>query len=83
MKQLSWYWIVVMAVGPEPVGFALAYACWRKAEYILGNLAATVVIVGTALSPEFIYTVGPGDLMPDDRRYAHRLDVGEGSCERL
>jgi hypothetical protein len=23
--------------------------------------------VGTALSPEFIYTVGPGDLMPDDR----------------
>ena len=29
-----------------------------------------LVIVGTALSPEFIYTVGPGDLMPDDRRYA-------------
>ena len=27
------------------------------------------MIVGTALSPEFIYTVGPGDLMPDDRRY--------------
>ena len=26
-------------------------------------------IVGTALSPEFIYTISPGALMPDDRRY--------------
>ncbi len=28
-----------------------------------------VTIVGTALSPEFIYTIGPGSLMPDDRRF--------------
>ncbi len=27
-------------------------------------------IVGIALSPEFIYTIGPGALMPDDRRFA-------------
>lgn len=27
-------------------------------------------IVGIALSPEFIYAIGPGDLMPDDRRFA-------------
>ena len=26
-------------------------------------------IVGTALSPEFVYTIAPGALMPDDRRY--------------
>jgi putative ABC transport system permease protein len=26
-------------------------------------------IVGTVLSPEFIYTIGPGGLMPDDRRF--------------
>jgi putative ABC transport system permease protein len=26
-------------------------------------------IVGTALSPEFIYALGPGALMPDDRRF--------------
>jgi putative ABC transport system permease protein len=26
-------------------------------------------IVGTAMSPEFIYAVGPGDLIPDDRRF--------------
>ena len=27
-------------------------------------------MVGVALSPEFIYALGPGDLMPDDRRFA-------------
>jgi putative ABC transport system permease protein len=27
-------------------------------------------VVGIALSPEFIYAIGPGDLMPDDRRFA-------------
>ncbi|MGI9222857.1 MAG: ABC transporter permease [Woeseiaceae bacterium] len=26
-------------------------------------------IVGTALSPEFVYALGPGGLMPDDRRF--------------
>ncbi len=28
-----------------------------------------LAVVGTALSPEFIYTVGPGQLFPDDRRF--------------
>ncbi len=28
-----------------------------------------LVIVGLALSPEYIYAIGPGDLMPDDRRF--------------
>jgi len=28
-----------------------------------------MTITGTALSPEFIYTIGPGALMPDDTRY--------------
>jgi putative ABC transport system permease protein len=28
-----------------------------------------LTIVGVALSPEFIYTIPPGDLVPDDRRY--------------
>jgi putative ABC transport system permease protein len=27
-------------------------------------------VVGIALSPEFIYALGPGDVMPDDRRFA-------------
>jgi putative ABC transport system permease protein len=37
---------------------------------LLNGRKRELVIVGTALSPEFIYTVGPGDLMPDDRRFA-------------
>src|SRR5262245_39852628 len=36
---------------------------------ILNGRRQELVIVGIALSPEFIYTVGPGDLMPDDRRF--------------
>ncbi|NNE54112.1 MAG: ABC transporter permease [Sulfitobacter sp.] len=30
----------------------------------------TLTIVGTALSPEFIYTIGPGALMPDNENFA-------------
>ncbi len=28
-----------------------------------------LLVVGVALSPEFIYAVGPGDIMPDNRRF--------------
>jgi putative ABC transport system permease protein len=28
-----------------------------------------IMVTGVALSPEFVYQVRPGDLMPDDRRY--------------
>jgi putative ABC transport system permease protein len=28
-----------------------------------------LTVVGIALSPEFIYAVGPGDVIPDDRRF--------------
>ena len=29
----------------------------------------TLTVVGIALAPEFIYVIGPGDLVPDGRRY--------------
>jgi putative ABC transport system permease protein len=29
----------------------------------------TLTVVGIALSPEYIYTIGPGALMPDNKRY--------------
>src|SRR5262249_6607788 len=70
MKQLSWFWIAVMAVGPEPIAFALAYACWRKSEYILGNLAATALIVGTAFALIF------RESMVLDRLARQCLDAG-------
>jgi putative ABC transport system permease protein len=37
---------------------------------VLLNGRKTVIrVTGTALSPEFIYVLGPGDLMPDPRRF--------------
>ncbi len=35
---------------------------------IIDGRKRELVIVGVVLSPEFIYTLGPGDLVPDDRR---------------
>lgn len=37
---------------------------------LLNGKLCTLRIVGIALSPEFIYAIGPGDLVPDDRRFA-------------
>lgn len=36
---------------------------------ILNGRKRELVVAGVALSPEFIYAIGPGDLMPDDRRF--------------
>lgn len=36
---------------------------------LLNGRKRELVIVGTALSPEFIFAVGPGDIMPDNRRF--------------
>lgn len=35
----------------------------------LNGLKRELTVVGIALSPEFIYAIGPGDIMPDDRRF--------------
>ena len=36
---------------------------------VLNGRKRTLTIVGIVLSPEYIYALGPGDLMPDDRRF--------------
>lgn len=36
---------------------------------IMNGKRRTLKIVGIALSPEFIYVIGPGELVPDARRY--------------
>ncbi len=36
---------------------------------ILNGRKRELTVVGVALSPEFVYAIGPGDRMPDDRRY--------------
>lgn len=66
---------------PEPVtadevvvseGFANAHGFTLGSHFsaVLNGRQRDLVIVGTALSPEFIYAVGPGDRMPDERRFA-------------
>ncbi len=38
-------------------------------EAIMNGRKRPLKIVGTVLSPEYIYAIGPGDMVPDPRRY--------------
>jgi putative ABC transport system permease protein len=53
-------------------GFAKAHGFTPGSHFsaILNGRKRDLTIVGTALSPEFVYTIGPGDRMPDERRFA-------------
>ena len=53
-------------------GFARkhAFALGARFSAILNGRKRELVIVGTALSPEFVYSIGPGDRMPDEGRFA-------------
>jgi len=53
----------------EPFAKANHFAIGSTFQAILNGRKRSLHIVGTALSPEFIYTLGPYGLMPDDRRY--------------
>jgi putative ABC transport system permease protein len=52
-------------------GFARAHGFVPGSRFgaILNGRKRQLTIVGIALSPEFIYTVAPSDIMPDDRRF--------------
>jgi putative ABC transport system permease protein len=51
--------------------FAEAHGLWPgdRLVAILNGHRRELQIVGIALSPEFIYSLGPGALLPDDRRF--------------
>ncbi|BCH25042.1 ABC transporter permease [Mesorhizobium sp. L-8-3] len=53
-------------------GFAKAHAFPPGSHFtaILNGRKRELIIVGIALSPEYVYAVGPGDRMPDERRFA-------------
>jgi putative ABC transport system permease protein len=36
---------------------------------VINGRRQKIIICGTALSPEFVYTIGPGSLFPDDMRF--------------
>lgn len=38
-------------------------------DAVINGQRRHLTVVGTALSPEFIYTIGPGSIMPDDKRF--------------
>lgn len=53
----------------ESFANAHAFAPGSRFSAILNGRKRELVVVGVALSPEFIYAIGPGDIMPDDRRF--------------
>lgn len=54
----------------EAFARAHGFTVGSQFKAILNGYKRTLTIVGIALSPEFIYALGPGDLIPDDRRFA-------------
>ena len=52
-------------------GFATAHGFTPGSEFsaILNGRKQQLTVVGIALSPEFIFAIGPGDLMPDNSRF--------------
>lgn len=53
----------------EAFAEAHALAPGDRVRVLMNGRSREVEITGTALSPEFIYTIGPGALMPDPKRY--------------
>jgi putative ABC transport system permease protein len=53
----------------EPFAQAHNFQLGSTFQALLNGRKRALRIVGTALSPEFIYALGPGQLMPDTRRY--------------
>src|SRR5690606_14564900 len=54
----------------EPFAKAHGFTPGASFGAIINGRERTLRIVGIALSPEFVYTLAPGSLLPDDRRYA-------------
>ncbi|WP_424943940.1 ABC transporter permease [Aliiroseovarius crassostreae] len=48
---------------------ANGFAVGDRFHAVINGQLRALTLVGTALSPEFIYTIGPGSIMPDDRRF--------------
>ncbi len=53
----------------ENMASALGYGPGRKVDVILGGRKRVFTIAGVALSPEFVYVLPPGQLMPDDKAF--------------
>ena len=53
----------------ESFASAHGFTIGSRLAAILNGRRQDLVVVGTVLSPEFVYAIGPGDRSPDDRRF--------------
>ncbi|MGP1394399.1 MAG: ABC transporter permease [Inquilinaceae bacterium] len=53
----------------EPFAEAHGLAPGSRVGAVIEGHRRSLEVVGVALSPEFVYAIGPGALMPDDHRY--------------
>ncbi len=53
----------------EPFAEAHGYQVGDRIEAVINAAKRPLEIVGIALSPEFVYAIGPGALVPDDKRF--------------
>ncbi|MDH3659927.1 MAG: ABC transporter permease [Alphaproteobacteria bacterium] len=53
----------------EPFADAHGFKVGDRVEALINAAKRPLEIVGTALSPEFAYSIGPGALIPDDQRF--------------
>lgn len=57
------------AVLNEPFADAHGLAVGSRLRALINGHRRNLRVVGIGLSPEYVYAIGPGALMPDDRRY--------------
>lgn len=57
------------AVISEAFAKAHAFRGGDRFEVIMNGRKRSLRVVGVALSPEYVYAMGPGDIVPDDRRF--------------
>ncbi len=53
----------------EPFAKANRFDLGSTFQALINGRKRSLEVVGIALSPEFVYAMGPGDMMPDDRRF--------------
>lgn len=50
LRELNWFWIALALTVPSLMGGLIAFPFWRMGEAILGNIAGTVLILGSAIA---------------------------------
>jgi hypothetical protein len=50
MVGLNWFWIGVQLIVPTIAGLLVAWPLWRTDQPVFGNLAASIVLFGSAFA---------------------------------